>query len=236
MEKLRRRDGIASKNICRIVLPYSEVQKLIEALNNVSKSSFKRKYSVKNTQAEIAKNWRTRTTPKTQHLTKDLKCFAMIDIFSKILPGQHLLGEDLLITAANARVRASGSSGSRGIVEQDVLDAIQNLYEAADALDSTWDDTKENRAINKRADRMEAYNERRKGEAVTARENAAAEDMGEEAAEAAYPGKGKGKAVDILTRRLEKTMLLDVMPDEDEDEESEEGDDDDDDDSDYVDQ
>jgi len=51
MEKLRRRDGIASKNICRIVLPYSDVKKLIEALNNVSKSSFKRKYSVKNTQA-----------------------------------------------------------------------------------------------------------------------------------------------------------------------------------------
>jgi len=141
----------------------------------------------------------------------------MIDIFSKILPGQHLLGEDLLITAANARVRASGLSGSRGIVEQDLLDAIQNLYEAANAIDSTWDDTKENRAINKRADRIEAYNERRKVEAATARENAAAEDMGEEAAEAAYPGKGKGKAVDMLAGRLEKTVLPDDDDDDDPD-------------------
>lgn len=79
---------------------------------------------------------------------------------------------------------------------------------------------------------MEAYNERRKGEAATARENAAAEDMGEEAAEAAYPGKGKGKAVDMLAGRLEKTVLPDVMPDDDDDEESEEEDDDDD--PDYV--
>jgi hypothetical protein len=31
--------------------------------------------------------------------------------------------------------------------------------------------------------------------------------MGEDAAEAAYPGKGKGKAMGMLAGRLEKTLL-----------------------------
>ncbi|KAH8636433.1 hypothetical protein IG631_08268 [Alternaria alternata] len=43
--------------------------------------------------------------------------------------------------------------------------------------------------------------------------------MGEDAAEAAYPGKGKGKAVGMLTGRLEKTMLPDNFMGDDSDDE-----------------
>jgi hypothetical protein len=102
-----------------------------------------------------------------------------------------------------------------------VLDAIQNLYEAADAIDSTWDDTKDNKAMGKRASRNKSYKARKMDDTTTARDNADAEDMGEDAAEAAYIGKGKGKAVDKLADRLEKTMLPDnFMPDDDDDDDS----------------
>jgi hypothetical protein len=225
MEKLRRRDGIARKNICRIVLPHSEVKELLAALNNMSQSIFKRSYSVNNIRGQIRNNWRVRTTEQTKDLTSDLRCFAMIAIFSKILPGQHLLGEDFLVAAARARIETGGPSEPKEIQEQDVLDAIQNLYEAADAIDSTWDDTEDNKAMDKRATRNNSYKARKKGDTATARNNAEVEYMGEYAAEAAYPGKGKGKAVDMLAGRLEKTMLPDNFM----------GNDDDDDDDDYVD-
>ena len=229
MEKLRRRDGIEMRNICRIVLPHSEVKKLISKMNGVSQHKFKDAYSVANSIIAIRNNWRVRTTDQTKHLLKDPRCVAMISILSKALPGQHLLGEDFLVAAMNARIAASGSSEPKRLLEQDVLDAIHNLYETADAIDSTWNDSKATKAINKRADRMEAYGSRKTGEAATAFANAEAEDMGEEAAEAAYIGKGKGKAADKLAGRLEKTKLPDnVMDDEDEVA-------DDDDDPDYVD-
>ena len=237
MEKLRRHDGIDKKNICRIVLPHSEVKKLISKMNGVSQHKFKDAYSVANSIIDIRNNWRVRTTDQTKHLLKDPRCVAMVGIFSKALPGQHLLGEDFLVAAKNARVAAGGSSEPQHLIEQDILDAIHNLYKAADAIDSTWNDNKATRAINKRADRMEAYVSRKTGEAANAFANAEAEDMGEEAAQAAYigKGKGKGKAVDKLAGRLEKTKLPDnVMNDEDdEDDESEVADDEND--PDYVD-
>ena len=229
MDKLRRRDCIAQKNICRILLPHSEVKKQLVKMNSVSQHKFKDAYSVANSIIAIRNHWRVRTTDQTKHLLKDPRCVAMISILSKALPGQHLLGEDFLVAAMNARIAASGSSEPKRLLEQDVLDAIHNLYETADAIDSTWNDSKATKAINKRADRMEAYGSRKTGEAATAFANAEAEDMGEEAAEAAYIGKGKGKAADKLAGRLEKTKLPDnVMDDEDEVA-------DDDDDPDYVD-
>jgi hypothetical protein len=100
MEKLRRRDGVARKNICRIVLPHSEVKELLAALNNASGDKFKQAYSLNNSKRHLRYNWRVRTTEKTKDLTSDLRCFAMIAIFSKMLPGQHLLGEDFLLAAA----------------------------------------------------------------------------------------------------------------------------------------
>jgi hypothetical protein len=227
MEKLRRRDGIARKNICRIVLPHSEVKELLAALNNLSQPMFKRPYSVNNIRGQMRNNWRIRTTELTKDLTSDLMCFGMIAIFSKILPGQHLLGEDFLFAAARARIETGRPSEPKDIQEQDVLDAIQNLYEAADAIDSTWDDTKDNKVMDKRVNRNKSYKARKKGDTETARNNAEAEYMGEDAAEAAYPGKGKSKAVDMLAGCLEKTMLPDNFMGDD--------DDDDDDDDDYVD-
>ena len=235
MEKLRRRDGVDKKNICRILLPHSEVKKLLSKMDGVPQYTFDRTYSIANSIRTIRDNWRVRTTDQTKHLLKDPRCVAMIGIFSKALPGQHLLGEDFLVAAMDARIAAGGSSEPKHLLEQDVSDAIQKLYEAANAIDSTWNDNKATKAINKRADRMEAYGSRKTGESATAFANAEAEDMGEEAAEAAYIGKGKGKAVDKLAGRLEKTKLPDnVMDDEDdEDDESEVSDDDDD--PDYVD-
>ncbi|KAI4950098.1 hypothetical protein J4E91_004754 [Alternaria rosae] len=231
MEKLRRRDSIAWKNICRIVLPYSEVKKLLAKMNSVSQHKFKDAYSVANSMQMIRNNWRVRTTDQTKHLLKDPRCVAMIGIFSRALPGQHLLGEDFIIAAVKARIAAGGSFEPKRLIEQDILDAIQNLYKAADAIDSTWNDNKATKAINKRADRMEAYGSRKTGEAATALANTEAEDMGEEAAEAAYIGKGKVKAVDKLAGHLEKTKLPDNVMDDDEGYE----DADDDSDSDYVD-
>ncbi|CAN9103691.1 unnamed protein product [Alternaria alternata] len=100
---------------------------------------------------------------------------------------------------------------------QDVLNAIQNLYEAAGAIGSTWETTKDNKAITKRFDRSKSYKAGKKGEAATARYNNDAEYMGEDAAEAAYPGKGKGKAMGMLAGRLEKTLLPDNHMDSDDD-------------------
>jgi len=236
MEKLRRCDGIEQKNICRILLPHSEVKKQLAKMNGVSQHKFKEAYSAANSMRAIRDNWRVRTTDQTKHLLQDPRCFAMLAIFSGALPGQHLLGEDFIIAAFNARLASGGSSEPNRIIEQDILDAVQNLYKAADAIDSTWNDNKVTKAINKHTERMEEYGARKRGEAATARDNAEAENMGEEAAEAAFIGKGKGKAVDKLAGRLEKTVLPDnVMDDEDNESDESEVADDDDDDPDYVD-
>jgi hypothetical protein len=110
MEKLRRRDGIARKNICRIVLPRSEVMELVAALNKVSDTMLKRTYSASKTLDDISNNWRVRTTEKTKDLTNDLRCLTMIDIFSKALPGQHYLGEGFLLAATKSRIESGGPS------------------------------------------------------------------------------------------------------------------------------
>ncbi|CAN9134194.1 unnamed protein product [Alternaria sp. RS040] len=225
MEKLRRRDGVARKNICRIVLPYSEVQKRIAKVKAASQSELKQAYSSSDCGGYLTEHWRVHTTEKTKGLTNDLRCYAMINIFSEALSGQHYLGEGFLFNATKARIEAGGSSESKDIQVQDVLDAIQTLYEAADAIDSTWDGTKGDKAIGKRTNRKEEYTARKKGEAAAVRYNDDAEYMGEDAAEAAYPGRGKGKAVGMLTGRVEKTMLLDNFMGDDYDDE---------DDSDYV--
>ncbi|CAN9084522.1 unnamed protein product [Alternaria alternata] len=182
---------------------------LVAALNKVSDTMLKRSYSASKALDDISNNWRVRTTEKTKDLTNVLRCLAMIDIFSKALPGQHYLGEGFLLAATKV---------------QDVLNAIQNLYEAAGAIGSTWETTKDNKAITKRFDRSKSYKAGKKGEAATARYNNDAEYMGEDAAEAAYPGKGKGKAMGMLAGRLEKTLLPDNHMDSDDDK----------DDSDYV--
>ncbi|CAI9637119.1 unnamed protein product [Alternaria burnsii] len=225
MEKLRRRDGVARKNICRIVLPYSEVQKRIAKVKAASQSELKQAYSSSDCGGYLTEHWRVHTTEKTKGLTNDLRCYAMINIFSEALSGQHYLGEAFLFNATKARIEAGGSSESKDIQVQDVLDAIQTLSEAADAIDSTWDGTKGDKAIGKRTNRKEEYTARKKGEAAAVRYNDDAEHMGEDAAEAAYPGRGKGKAVGMLTGRLEKTMLPDNFMSDDYDDE---------DDSDYV--
>jgi hypothetical protein len=224
MEKLRRCDSVVRKNICRIVLPHSEVMELVAALNKVSDTMLKRTYSASKTLDDISNNWRVRTTEKTKDLTNDLRCLAMIDIFSKALPGQHYLGEGFLLAATKARIESGGPSELKHIQVQDVLDAIQTLYEAAGAIGSTWKTTKDNNTISKRFDRSKSYKAGKKGEAATARYNNDIEYMGEDAADAAYPGKGKGKAMGMLAGRLEKTLLPDNHMDSDDDK----------DDSDYV--
>ena len=137
MEKLRRRDAAAQKNICRIVLPHSEVKKLLAKMDSVSQHKFKETYSVANSMIIIRNNWRVRTTDQTKHLLSDPRCIAMIGIFSRALPGQHLLGEDFLVAAKDARIAAGGSSEPKRLLERDVLNAIHNLYEAANAIGST---------------------------------------------------------------------------------------------------
>ncbi|CAN9084559.1 unnamed protein product [Alternaria alternata] len=181
---LRKAKPAEKRNICRIVLPHSEVMELVAALNKVSDTMLKRSYSASKALDDISNNWRVRTTEKTKDLTNVL----------------------------------------RHIQVQDVLNAIQNLYEAAGAIGSTWETTKDNKAITKRFDRSKSYKAGKKGEAATARYNNDAEYMGEDAAEAAYPGKGKGKAMGMLAGRLEKTLLPDNHMDSDDDK----------DDSDYV--
>ncbi|CAN9084859.1 unnamed protein product [Alternaria alternata] len=202
MERLRRRDGIARKNICRIVLPHSEVMELVAAVNKVSDTMLKRTYSASKTLDDISNNWRVRTTEKTKDLTNDLRCLAMIDILSKALSGQHYLGEGFLLAATKARIESGGPSELKQIQET----------------------TKDNKAVSKRFDRSKSYKAGKKGEAATVRYNNDADYMGEDAAEAAYPGKGKGKAMGMLAGRLEKTLLPDNHMDSDDDK----------DDSDYV--
>jgi hypothetical protein len=85
-----------------------------------------------------------------------------------------------------------------------VLDAIQNLYKAADAIDSIWDDTKDNKTISKRFDRNRSYKVGKKGETATARYNDDAKYMSEGAAEAAYPGKGQGQGCEHACRSPRK--------------------------------
>ncbi|KAG9188988.1 hypothetical protein G6011_05856 [Alternaria panax] len=181
MEALRRRNGIARKNICRIVLPHSEIMALVTKLDKVSETTLKRTYSVSKTVERIGKNWRVCTTEKTRDLTSDLRCLAIIAIFSKALSGQHYLGKGFLLAAARARIEIP-----------------------ADAIASTWDDNKDDKATSERFGRKKSFKAGKKGEAATARYSDDAEYMDEDAVEAAYPGNGKAKAVDVITGRFEK--------------------------------
>jgi hypothetical protein len=137
-------------------------------------------------------------------------------ILSQALCGQHLHAEDLLNDARKARIEGGGSSEPRDYLESDVLSAIHNLYTAGNALYSTWANTPDNILIGKRASRLAAYKARKAQAADVARANAAREQMGQDAAEAAFPGKGKDKAIDYdLADRLQNTALPDsTIPDD----------------------
>jgi hypothetical protein len=216
---LRRRDGINRINICCIVLPHSEIKAKLTALGKANAATFQRWYSVAKSTTTFKDNWHARPNFKANYKVSQ-KCMAYIAILSEALCGQRLLGEDFIDDAVWARIEAGGENETRDIQEQDVLDAIQNLYEAADAVDSAWDDTKTTKENIK--EHKKAYKTRKQMEEATALGDAAREAMGEEAAEAAYVGKGKGKAVeDELAGRLGKTSIPDNTMAENESEDSE---------------
>jgi ElaB/YqjD/DUF883 family membrane-anchored ribosome-binding protein len=215
---LRRADGIARVNVCRIVLPHTDIQEMLNAVDNASAMLFKRTYSVSNSVRIIKDNWHARPNFKANYNVSQ-KCIA---ILSEALCGQHLLGEDFIDDAVWARIEAGGENETQDIQEQDILDAIQNLYEAADVIDSAWDDNKAAKANIKGKGHKQVYKTRKQMEQATAIGNAAREAMGEEAAEAAYVGKGKVKAVDDdLAGRLQKTTVPDNTMAEDDSEDSE---------------
>jgi hypothetical protein len=213
---LRRADGIAHVNVCRIILPHFQIKEMLNAVDNASAMLFKQTYSVSNSVRIIKDNWHARPNFKANYKASQ-KCMAYIAILSEALCGQHLRGEDFIDDAVCARIEAGGATETQDIQEQDVLDAIQNLYEAVDAVDSAWNDIKGK-------GRKQAYEPRKQIEDATALGNAAREEMGEEAAEAAYAGKGKGKGKaidDDLAGRLGKTTLPDNTMAEDDSKDSE---------------
>jgi hypothetical protein len=90
---LRRADGIARVNVCRIVLPHTDIQEMLNAVDNASAMLFKRTYSVSNSVPIIKDNWRVRPNFKANYKANQ-KCMAYIAVLSEALCGQHLLGED----------------------------------------------------------------------------------------------------------------------------------------------
>jgi NADH dehydrogenase/NADH:ubiquinone oxidoreductase subunit G len=92
----------------------------------------------------------------------------------------------------------------------------------ADAIGSEWPETKENKKLVAKGDRRERYTKAKGKGKVIEKVAADAEEMGEEAAEAAYGGKGKTRAknVDELADRLSKAKVPDnMLVDESSDEE-----------------
>jgi hypothetical protein len=90
----------------------------------------------------------------------------------------------------------------------------------SNAFHSTWASTPGNISILKRAARLTAYNARKAHAAEVARVNAAREQMGPDTAEAAYPGKGEGKAIDNdLAGRMQKAKIPDITVTQDDTEE-----------------
>jgi hypothetical protein len=211
LRSLRRRDGTWRVNISRTVLSYSDIKEQLNALHMADAHMVKNKYFIASSYNNIKKNWRA-----SSRYDLGPKIMALIDILSQALCGQHLHAEDLLNDARKARIEGGGSSEPRDYLESDVLSAIHNLYTAGNALYSTWANTPDNILIGKRASRLAAYKARKAQAADVARANAAREQMGQDAAEAAFPGKGKDKAIDYdLADRLQNTALPDsTIPDD----------------------
>ncbi|KAF1832094.1 hypothetical protein BDW02DRAFT_600264 [Decorospora gaudefroyi] len=201
---LRRRDAVFRKNICRIVLPHSAVKDSLNNIGNVSDRAFLRLYSVSNSINSIKNNWNARPAWEPAYKVTQ-KGMAYIGVLAEALCGQQLLAEDLLADAAQARMEAGGASGPTNLQEQDVLAAIQNLYEARAAVDSTWTNTQ----INPASSRPQAWQERKQRATAAARANA----------DAAYIGKGKGKAVETdLAGKLGRAKLPNnYMPEDSDD-------------------
>lgn len=119
------------------------------------------------------------------------------------------MSEDALSDALKARCQSDRTQPT-SLQEEDVRAVIHNLYEAADALDSTWPDADS-------ADKAKLARDTKAGKAVKGKskerqsepEAEEVEDMGEEAFEATYPR--VKDPIESLAGRLDKTGVKDNM-------------------------
>jgi hypothetical protein len=128
-------------------------------------------------------------------------------ILSDAASGQYLACEDAWTDVMILRCQRDGVPYD-GVQEQDIRNTIYALYEKAGALGSKWPENKDNKAISKHAEQQKAYSKSKEKEKMTAQQIAAAEDMGEDAVEAAYP-RVRDRYVDELAGRFGKVAVPD---------------------------
>lgn len=92
----------------------------------------------------IQDNWRVN---EIQAL--DAKCLATMAILSQVTCGQPLVAENAMFDAKLAR-RSADASAPKDLQEEDVLNAINDFHQAADAIGSDWPDDDDNAAISAR--------------------------------------------------------------------------------------
>ncbi|KAH4942498.1 hypothetical protein HBI26_063530 [Parastagonospora nodorum] len=202
---LRRRDAVLRKNILRLNLPHMEVMAALNILASANARTLKARFSVTQSKRIIQDNWRVN---EVQAL--ELKCLATMAILSQATCGQPLLAENAMFDAKLAR-RSADASAPRDLQEEDVQKVIDDFYQAANAIGSDWPDDDDNAAIAARQGKNARHQSGKFKARMAQQDMVEEEEMGEEAAAVANPGKGKGKgrSVDYLAGKLSKTRIPD---------------------------
>ncbi|KAH8725146.1 hypothetical protein GQ44DRAFT_616888, partial [Phaeosphaeriaceae sp. PMI808] len=203
LRMLRRLDAVQRRNILRLTLPQDDIVAALANLVNPTAKKMKTTYSYNQSERVIAGHWFVKRTFRCE-----AKCLAALAILSGATSGQSSLVEDYLKKAMMLRNHCYGTSDDT-LLEGDVRAVISAFYEKAAMTVSTRPDTKASKAIDKRDTRRKAYSRARYGEKKVAADAAAIEDIGEDAAEAAYPCT-KATEVGKLAGQLEKDIALDI--------------------------
>ncbi|KAH7068629.1 hypothetical protein FB567DRAFT_540850 [Paraphoma chrysanthemicola] len=161
----------------------------------------KTKYSLSASQRIIAANWLVKKTAQTTQ-----KCLALLAILSSATSGQYLLVWDQLQAAMVFRWRNTLDQ-ENVLKEEDVRATIEALYAAAGALGSEWPETRDDRLIGKRVEKMKGWSENKNVEKKVVRDGELREELGDEAAIAARSTK-RGE-MDELVGRMEKARVPD---------------------------
>ncbi|KAI4656723.1 uncharacterized protein J4E78_006614 [Alternaria triticimaculans] len=210
MSKLRRCDAPLRKNVLRLVKPYSRIASLIKDFDSANAKRLKQKYSVSASKRDIKSFWWIEDTA----MKFEPGVLALMAILAEATAGNDEIASDALIDAKKARLDNT-PWGSKELQEEDVREAIKALYEAADALDSVWPETKDNKKITVKNAKKERY-AKASGKGKAVKRDA---DLGEEAFEAAHPGTMASREMDGLAGLIGKSKLPDTTVSDDSDEE-----------------
>ncbi|KAI4925566.1 hypothetical protein J4E85_007445 [Alternaria conjuncta] len=210
MSKLRRCDAPLRKNVLRLVKPYSRIASLIKDFDSANAKTLKQKYSVSASKRDIKSFWWIKDTA----MKFEPGVLALMAILAEATAGNDEIASDALIDAKKARLDNT-PWGSKELQEEDVREAIKALYEAADALDSVWPETQDNKKIAVKDAKKERY-AKASGKGKAVKRDA---DLGEEAFEAAHPGTMASREMDGLAGLMDKSKLPDTMVSDDSDEE-----------------